>query len=73
MKEQNLFNKQVHGIDWIIKYCSGNFQEIFYELRTEIEIQKMGYLFDFQIFNMFSLHSNLVFAHFYSKLVLCTL
>ena len=29
------------------KYCRGNFMEIFYELRTEIKIQKLGYLLDF--------------------------
>ena len=34
-------------VEYQIKYCGGNFWEIFYELRTEIEIQKLGYLLDF--------------------------
>ena len=42
-----ILNKIVNCIDWIIKYCGGKFSEIFYELRTEIEIQKLGYLLDF--------------------------
>ena len=42
-----ILNKIVNGIDWIINYCSGSFKEMLYELRTEIEIQKMGYIMDF--------------------------
>ena len=46
-KPKPILNKIVNGIDWIIKYCGGTFKEIFYELRTEMEIQKLGYLLDF--------------------------
>ena len=42
-----ILNKIVNGIDWIINYCSGSIKEMLYELRTEIEIQKLGYIMDF--------------------------
>ena len=42
-----ILNKIVNDIDWVVGYCGGKFLEIFHELRTEIEIQKMGYLLDF--------------------------
>ena len=43
----SILDKIVNTIDWIIGFCGGKYLEIFYELRTEIEIQKMAYLFDF--------------------------
>ena len=41
-----ILDKILNFIDWIITFCSGKYVETFHELRTEIEIQKLGFLLD---------------------------
>ena len=41
-----ILDKILNFIDWIITFCSGKYVETFHELRTEIEIQKIGFLLD---------------------------
>ena len=42
----SILDKILNFIDWIITFCSGKYVETFHALRTEIEIQKLGFLLD---------------------------
>ena len=41
-----ILDKILNFIDWIITFCGGKYVETFHELRTEIEIQKIGFMLD---------------------------
>ena len=41
-----ILDQILNFIDWIITFCGGKYVEIFHELRTEIEIQKIGFMLD---------------------------
>ena len=41
-----ILDKILNFIDWIVTFCGGKYLETFHELRTEIEIQKIGFMLD---------------------------
>ena len=41
-----ILDKILNFIDWIVTFCGGKYMETFHELRTEIEIQKIGFMLD---------------------------
>ena len=41
-----ILEKILNTIDWVLSFCGGKYSETFHELRTEIEIQKIGFLLD---------------------------
>ena len=45
----SILDKILNSIDWIITFSSGKYVETFHELRTEIEIQKIGFFIGYLI------------------------
>ena len=45
-KLKKKLDKILNFIDWIVTFCGGKYMETFHGLRTEIEIQKIGFMLD---------------------------